>query len=107
MSIFQKQAQLARTLYQINKAALSEYSQIQRHNIGKYVELNKNYGEQLPSLKSVKGLISLQREYSNMIWNGVKVSANSQRQLLQNTLQNTGSALIEAYTPGQSTNKVA
>ena len=29
MSIFQKQAQLARTLYQINKAALSEYSQIQ------------------------------------------------------------------------------
>jgi len=107
MSIFEKQAQLTRTLFQINKDALSEYSKIHRHNLGKYIELNKNYGEQLPTLKSVIGLLSLQREYSNMIWNGVKVSANSQRQLLQDTLQETGTALKEAYIPGQNSSKAA
>jgi len=107
MSVFEKQVQLTRTLFQINSTALREFSQIQRQNIGKYVELNKNYGQQLPALKSVADLFWLQREYSNMIWNGIKVSGNSQRQLLRDALQETGTALKTAYIPARDPNNIA
>ena len=98
MSLLKNQVLLTNTLYEINRSAVREYSQIHRRSLGKLIELNKNYGQQLPALKSVSGLLSLQREYRNMMWNGLKVSANSQSQLLQHTLRETGSALREAFT---------
>jgi hypothetical protein len=105
MSVLKMQAKLTNTLYEINRCALREYSQIQRQNLGKYIELNKNYGQQLPALKSISGLFSLHSEYHKMIWNGLKVSADSHSQLIRNTLQESGTALKQAFIPAQQVNK--
>ncbi|MFT5580641.1 MAG: hypothetical protein ACI9WS_003409 [Paraglaciecola psychrophila] len=107
MTVLKKQALLTNTLFEINRSALREYSQIQRQNLGKYIELNKNYAQQLPALESVSSLLSLQREYHKMIWNDLKVSANSQGQLIRNTLQETGTALKEALMSTQQTDQLS
>ena len=98
MSIIEKQTELGRTLFQINTSTLREYTSMQRDNIGKYVELNKTYGQKLPEVKSISDFVSLQRDYNESIWNGLKESVSEQATLVKGALEETGTALKTAFS---------
>jgi len=98
MNIIQKQAELGRSLFQINSNTLRSYAEMQRDSISKYVELNSSYGKQLPEIKNVQDFLALQREYGQSVWSGVKSSVESQTTLVKSAFEETTVALKTAYT---------
>jgi len=103
MNIIQKQAELGRSLFQINTNTLRSYAEMQRDNLSKYVELNSNYGKQLPEIKNVQDFLALQREYGQSVWSGVKSSVESQTSLVKSAFEETSVALKSAYTTDTAT----
>ena len=98
MNFIEKQTELGRSLFQINTNAMREYAEMQRDTIGKYVELNTNYGKQLPTVKNITDFVSLQREYNQSVWTGVKSSVESQTNLVKGAFEEASAALKGAYT---------
>ena len=60
MSILEKQAELGRTLYQINSDAMRAFFEFQRENVEKYLELNRSYADKLPETQGVSEFVALQ-----------------------------------------------
>ena len=106
MSILEKQAELGRTLYQINSDAMRAFFEFQRENVEKYLELNRSYADKLPETQGVSEFVALQKDYNETIWNGVKESVQTQAELLKGTLEETGEALKTAFTPAEEDDEV-
>lgn len=103
MSIIAKQTELGRTLFQINTNAFREFTSMQRDNIGRYVELNKSYGQKLPEIRSIGDFVALQRDYNESVWNGLKDSVSEQTTLAKSALEETGTAFKSAFSPAEET----
>lgn len=103
MSIIAKQTELGRTLFQINANTLREFTSLQRDNIGRYVELNKSYGQKLPEIRSIGDFVALQRDYNESVWNGLKDSVSEQTTLAKSALEETGTALKSAFSAKEET----
>ena len=102
MSIFEKQAQLGRSLFQINTNTIRELAALQRENFGKYVQLNQEFGKKLPEVDSISSFVSLQREYNESLWSGVREAMSSQTQLLKTAVEDTGAAFTSAYANNEA-----
>ena len=98
MTIIEKQTQLGRSLFQINTSTLRELASLQRENFGKYVQLNQEFGKKLPEVDSVSSFLSLQREYNETLWSGMRSAMNSQSQVLKAAVEETGAAFTSAYS---------
>ncbi len=98
MSVFEKQAQLGRSLFEINTNTMRELASLQRDNFGKYIQLNQEFGKKLPEVDSIGSFLSLQREYNESLWSGIRASMNSQTQLLKTAVEESGAAFTSAYS---------
>ena len=98
MSIFEKQAQLGKSLFQINTSILRELVSLQRENFGKYVQLNQEFGKKLPEVTSISEFVSLQNEYNESLWSGMRTAMSSQTQVLKTAVEETGAAFTSAYS---------
>lgn len=99
MNIIEKQTELGKSLYEINTSTMKEYLAMQRANIEKYVEVNREFGTRLPEVKDISSAVELQREYNEMVWNQAKESMAAQTELLKGAFSETREALKTAYNP--------
>lgn len=98
MNIIEKQTELGKSLYEINTSTMKEYLSMQRANIEKYVEVNREFGSRLPEVKDISSAVELQREYNGMLWAQTKEAMTAQTELLKGAFSETRDALKTAYT---------
>lgn len=99
MNMMEKQAELGKSLYEINTATLSEMAELSRKNIEAYFEVNKSFGEKLPEVREVGSFMSLQREYGETLWNHAKEVMESQNAIMQNAMTETRDVFQAAFAP--------
>ena len=95
MSIIEKQADLGRSLYEINSADLS------RKNIEQYFEVNRAFGEKLPEVRAVSSFFELQREYGETLWNNAREAVEAQNAILKNAFNETREVVSTAFRAEQ------
>ncbi len=98
MNMMEKQAELGKSLYEINTSVLSEMAELSRKNIEMYFEVNRTFGEKLPEVREVGSFMSLQREYGETLWNNAREAMESQNAILQNAFTETRDAFQSAFT---------
>ena len=98
MNMIEKQAELGKSLYEINSSVLSEIAELSRKNIEQYFEVNRSFGEKLPEIREVGSFLSLQREYGETLWNNAKEAMESQNAILQGAFTETRSLVQSAFT---------
>ncbi len=101
MNVIERQAELTKSLYSINSAALKEFTTQQRSNVEKYIETNKSFGEKLPQVKDISGFMTLQREYGETLWANAKSAFEIQNELVKATFEETRDAFKVAMTADQ------
>lgn len=97
MNIIEKQTELGKSLYEINTSTAKEYFNLQRENLEKYVEMNREFGAKVPELKDISSAIELQKLYNETLWAQTKSSFSAQSELLKGAFSNTRDALKTAY----------
>jgi len=102
MSIIEKQADLGRTLLQINANTLRGIFESQGENASKYFELNRSYAEKLPEVKGISDFFALQREYNESIWMGIRTSVEAQTELVKEAIEESGDAIKTAFQPEEA-----
>jgi len=106
MSIIEKQAELGRTLFQINVNTLRGLFEVQRDNVEKYLELNRSYAGNLSGVDGIGGFVALQRDYNESIWNGIRDAAQTGTDLVKEAVEETGQAYQAAYSQQDETDAV-
>ena len=98
MNMMEKQAELGKSLYEINTSTLSEMAELSRKNIEQYFEVNRSFGEKLPEVREIGSFMSLQREYGETLWNNAREAMESQNAILQHAFTETRDAFQSAFT---------
>lgn len=98
MNMMEKQAELGKSLYEINTSVLSEMAELSRKNIEQYFEVNRTFGEKLPEVREIGSFMSLQREYGETLWNNAREAMESQNAILQNAFTETRDAFTTAFS---------
>ena len=101
MNVIEKQTELTKSLYNINSGALKEFTSQQKANVEKYIETNKSFGERLPEVRDISGLLTLQREYGESLWANAKSAFETQNELVKTTFEETRDAFKLAMTTGE------
>lgn len=99
MSMIQKQAELGRTLFELNIKTMQDLFATQQEQVRKYVELNTNFGSKLPEVRDVTSFMELQREYGETLWNNVRESGQTQVDILRAAVEKAGEAVRTSFTP--------
>lgn len=97
MNMMEKQAELGKSLYEINTGVMSEMAELSRKNIEQYFEVNRTFGEKLPEVREIGSFMSLQREYGETLWNNAREAMESQNAILQNAFTETRDAFQSAF----------
>ena len=98
MNMMEKQAELGKSLSEINTSVMSEMAELSRKNIEQYFEVNRHFGEKLPEVHEIGSFMSLQREYGETLWNKAREAMESQTAILQNAFTETRDAFQSAFT---------
>lgn len=99
MNLLQKQAELSRTLFEINMKTAQEIFKTQQEDVNKYFELYSEFGKKLPEIRDVTSFVELQREYGEGLWKNVRESGETQVGILRSALEETGDAVRSVFTP--------
>jgi dsDNA-binding SOS-regulon protein len=98
MNFMEKQAELGKSLYEINTSAMSHMFELSRKNIEQYVETNRAFGEKLPEVREISAFFNLQREYGETLWNNARIAVEAQNELLTGAFNDTREAITTAFT---------
>jgi len=98
MNFMEKQAELGKSLYEINTSTMSHMFELSRKNIEQYVETNRAFGEKLPEVREISAFFNLQREYGETLWNNARVAVEAQNELLTGAFNDTREAITTAFT---------
>lgn len=107
MNIIEKQAELGKSLFEINRNTLTEIAELTRKNIEQYVETNRAFGEKLPEVREVGTFMSLQREYGETLWNNAREAMEAQNGILQHAFTETRDAFQTAFQAEEAETKAA
>ena len=96
-NIIERQADLGRTLFEINQNTIQELAQSTQTNFKKYFELNNEFGQKLPEVNDISTFVELQREYGETLWNNVKEATQVQSEILKSAVEETGEAVRKVF----------
>lgn len=99
MNMMEKQAELGKSLFEINTNTMKELAALQRDNIETYFETNRTFGEKLTGIKGVSDFVTLQREYGEALWGNMRKAVESQNDILRSAFEDTSEAMRSAFTP--------
>ena len=99
MNMIEKQAELGKSLYEINTSTLSEMAEMSRKNIEQYFEVNRSFGEKLPEVKEITSFVELQREYGETLFNNAREAMEAQTALVQSAFAEARDAFQAAFAP--------
>ena len=98
MNMIEKQAELGRTLFEINTSTMREYAEMQRSNLEKYLELNRSFAKKLPEIRDIATFMELQRVYNENLWSGVRESVQEQTELFKGAVEGSGEAVRTVFS---------
>ena len=96
-NVFEKQAELGRTMFEINSHVMQEMAKQGQENMQKYFDMNNEFGQRLPEVRDITTFVELQREYGEAFWAGVRTASEGQAELLKNAAEQSGDALRKAF----------
>lgn len=99
MNIFERQAELSRTMFEINTNAMQAMAKTGQESIQKYIDMNTEFGQRLPEVRDVTTFMEMQREYGEAFWSTMRSTTESQAEVLKTATEETSSALRKAFAP--------
>ena len=109
MNMIEKQVEVGKSLFEINKNTMSEMAELSRKNIETYFEVNRSFGEKLPEVREISTFFEMQREYGETLWNNAREAMESQNAILKGAFEETRDLLATAYSteeaPAKKTTK--
>ena len=97
MNMMEKQAELGKSLYEINTSTLSNMAELSRKNIEQYFEVNKTFGQKLPEVREISTFMELQREYGETLFNNAREAMEAQTEILKSAFSDTREAFESAF----------
>ena len=97
MSIFEKQTVLSKSLYEINTNTVKELVGLQRDNIQKYFETNKDFGSRVSEVTDINTFVSLQKEYGQTLWSNAKGAVEAQNGIVKGAFVDSKDAFKSAF----------
>lgn len=97
MNLFERQAQLSQSMFDINSSTIKSLVEHGQSQIKKYVETNQQFGNKLPEVRDLSTLISLQREYSEAIVSNIRSSVEEQTTTMKDAFSQSRKALEAAF----------
>ncbi len=99
MNIIEKQAKLGRDLFEINTGVLRQMVELQANGIRQYFETNQQFASKLPEVRDITTFVEMQRDYGQALWSDAQDNLRTTGSVLKSAVENTGTALREAYSP--------
>ena len=103
MNPFEKQLQLGRELFELNAAALRQMVELDADSFRTMVETNQSFFARLPEVKDLPGLVSLQREYGETVWNGAQEALKARGDILRESMGKAGELVRGAFDAATET----
>ncbi len=97
MNIFEKQAELTRTLFEINTSAVRSLVELQQQNLRKYIETNQTFGGKLPEITDISAFAELQREYGEAVVANTREAIEEQVDIVRDSFEKAQSAFSQAF----------
>ncbi len=98
MSIIEKQTKLGRDLFEINTGVLRQMVELQANGIRQYFETNQQFVSKLPNVRDISSFVEIQRDYGQALWSDAQDNLRTTGSVLKSAVENTGTALREAYS---------
>ena len=103
MNIFEKQAELGRTIFEINTNAMRSTAELQQQNFRKYLETMQSFGGRLPEIQDVSSFVELQREYGEAVVANATEAVEEQTSIVRDSFEQARGALEQAFQTDQAT----
>ena len=103
MNIFEKQAELGRTIFEINTNAMRSIAELQQQNFRKYLETMQSFGGKLPEIQDVSSFVELQREYGETVVANAREAVEEQTSIVRDSFEQARGALEQAFQTDQAT----
>lgn len=98
----QKVGQVGRDLVEINVETVRKLAELSADNLRRYIDLNKDYFEKLPSVRAVNAYVDLQRTYNTGLWNGFRDDLRARSDILRAAAERTGSVVRGAFVASEA-----
>ena len=102
MNMMEKQAELGRTLFEINLHAVSELIKAQQDSMLAYIEYNTEYGKKLPEINDVSTAMEMSREYGQTVWTNFRSAGEAQVSIVRSAMEEAGEAMRASFTADPS-----
>ena len=99
MNIIEKQAELGRTIFDINTNAMRAMAELTQENVKKYMETNQTFSQRLPEVTDLGSFASLQREYGEALASHTREAVEEQTSIVKNAFDGTRGAREAAFSP--------
>ncbi len=98
MNPIEKQAQLARELFELNTEAVRRIVELGTENFRKYMELNQDYAQKLPEIRDINAFVELQGDYGQTLWEGVQEDLSARGTIVREAVEQTGGLIRSAFS---------
>ena len=98
MNIIEKQTDLGKSLYEINSSTIKEIAELQRDNVIKYFDTNREFAKRIPEITNFSDFLNLQKEYNETLWNNAKGAVEAQTGIVKEAFTGTRDAVKVAFT---------
>jgi len=101
MNIIERQTTLGKSLFEINSRTFASLANLQRENIEKYFETNRDFGSRLTDIKDAAGFVSVQSQYGETLWNNVRDNLEAQSGIVRSAFEESRDAIQLAFGNGE------
>ncbi|MEM7218539.1 MAG: phasin family protein [Pseudomonadota bacterium] len=108
MNMIEKQIKLQRELVEVQTSALKQLVELAQDGSSKYVALNRDFAQRLPSFGDLGAWASLQREYGETLWGGYQEYLKAQGEILKGAFSQSNDLVRGAFStaePAATTSK--
>jgi len=107
MNILEKQVKLGRDLFEINTGVVRQMVELQANGVRQYFETNQEFASKLPKVRDVSSFVEIQRDYGQALWSDAQSNFRTGGGVLKSAVENTGTALREAFNRDEAEQEAA
>lgn len=93
---------LGQQLFDIQTSTISKLANMQQENLQKYFEVTREFTEKLPQSQSPQGMMDLQREMAETLWNSYQESNQQTGELIRDAWEQVGDAYKQVLNSDDS-----
>ena len=97
MSVFEKQAQLGRDLFEINASTVRRLVELQAEGVKQYFETNQTFATKLSEVRDVTSFFELQREYGETLWGSSQEGVRAGGEIVREAVESAGEIVRTSF----------